>query len=420
MKKLYRFSSAIIAFSMILFLTDCQKDNSNPSPTNQNVIGYAQKGPFINGSSVTVYDLQTNLSPTGKSFNAQITDNKGSFQLNDISLSSNYVALRADGFYFNEISGQPSTAQITLNALSDFTGKSGININLMTHLEKSRVEHLIKNGKSFSDSKAQAEQEILEIFSIQKSDIKSSESLNIAESGDDNGILLAISSILQAYRSESELTELLSNISQDISTDGVLSSDTLGSALINQAIYLDTVSIKNNLSQRYAAIGSESNIPDFGKYIAHFISQTNFNITNPVITYPIEGDNGANILALSDTVYFAGEPDKRFSLAAQLPKRTSLKIKISSLSSTSIYIPPTDTSKLDSITTRALWSYTYGSSVNWSITIFDDKSFTQTFTAIESGRSCDLRMHFEKGSFLIEYYELNSNNPTRKKVIIVK
>jgi len=58
-----------------------QKDNSNSSNTIQNVIGYAQKGPFINGSSVTVYDLQSNLSPTGKSFNAQIIDNKGHLNL---------------------------------------------------------------------------------------------------------------------------------------------------------------------------------------------------------------------------------------------------------------------------------------------------------------------------------------------------
>src|SRR5664279_2594409 len=114
MKRENGFEYIIIMFCIIAFLTSCKKDNNSSQATIQNVIGYAQKGPFINGSSVTVYDLQSDLSPTGKSYNAQITDDKGSFELNAITLSSNYINLRADGFYFNEISGLKSAAQITL------------------------------------------------------------------------------------------------------------------------------------------------------------------------------------------------------------------------------------------------------------------------------------------------------------------
>lgn len=389
---------------MMIFLTNCKKDNSNSSSTIQNVIGYAQKGPFINGSSVTIYDLKSDLSPSGKSYNAQITDNKGTFQLNNISLSSNYVSLRADGFYFNEISGQQSAAQITLYALSDITGKNDININILTHLEKSRVEYLMKNGKSFSDSKIQAQKEILAIFNIQKSDSISSENLNISQTGDDNGILLAISSIIQGYRSESEMTELLSNISNDISTDGTLDNDTLGSALINHAIILDTVSIKTNLAKRYSDIGATASIPDFGKYIANFISKTKFVVTQSLISYPETGINGDNILSLSKTTY---NSKSDFSLAAQLAKGTSLKIKITSLSS--------DTSN----TVKAYWFYALGSSINWSISDFDQTAFTQTFTAINSGQSCDLKMEFNGGTFLVEYFEMNSTVATRKKTITV-
>lgn len=394
---------------MIMFFTNCKKnDNSNSSTTIQNVIGYAQKGPFINGSSITVFDLQTNLSATGKSFNSQIIDNKGTFQLSDISLSSNFVSLRADGFYFNEILGQQSAAQITLYALSDITDKSDININLLTHLEKSRVEYLMKNGKSFSDSKIQAQKEILAIFNIEKSDIKTSENLNISESGDDNGILLAISAILQGYRSESEMTELLSNISNDIKTDGILSSDTLGSNLINQAIALDTISIKNNLVKRYSDIGATASIPDFGKYITNFIAKTKFVITQSLITYPETGLNGDNILSLTKINFDLGvRRDTTFSLAAHLAKGASVKIKITSVSS--------DTS----MTSKAYWYYASGSSVNWTISEFDRIAFIQTFTATESGKSCDLKMKFNSGTFLVEYYEMSSTTATRKKTITV-
>ena len=413
MKKLYGFLSVIITITMVIFLTDCKKDDGS-SLRELDITGYAQKGPFINGSSVTVYDLQSDLSPTGKSFNAQITDNKGTFQMNNISLSSSYVSLRADGFYFNEISGQQSAAQITLYALSDISGKNKINVNILTQLEKSRVEYLMNNGKSFTDSKIQSQKEILAIFNIEDISINNSEELNISESGDDNGILLAISSILQGYRSESELTELLSDISNDIREDGVLNSSTLGSELINHAIILDTASIKSNLTKRYQDLGAPVSIPDFGKYIAWFISKTEFEITQAFISYPETGIYGDNILSLSKTT-FNGGLDIQHSFAAQLAKGVALKIKITSIGSGKAATTPADT-----ITPvpKPMWYYDPFSNANWSITVFDNANYTQTFTATEPDKSCDLKVYFEKGSFLIEYFEMNATLPTRGKTII--
>jgi hypothetical protein len=275
----------------------------------------------------------------------------------------------------------------------------------------------MKNGQTFFESKAQAQKEILAVFNIEKNDIKTSENLDISESGDDNAILLAISTILQGYRSESELTELLSNISNDMKQDGVLNNDTLGSNLINHAIYLDTISIKDNLTKRYNDIGATASISDFGKYIANFISKTHFPITQSLIDYPETGINGDNILYLPKTVCNSGV-NNTYSLAANLPKSATLKIKITSLSTsdTSIVVPA-DTGQTDTDVTKAVWYYMLGSSINWSISDFNFNSYTQTFTAIEPDKSCDLKMFFEKGSFLIEYFEMNSSQPTRGKII---
>lgn len=407
MNKYNGFISALAVFAALSVLTNCKKDESPRKEKTQSLTGYVQKGPFINGSSVTVYDLQSDFSPSGKTFNSQIVDNKGTFQLNNIALSSDFIALRADGFYFNEIRATQSVSQITLNALADVSGNNDININLMTHLEKPRVEYLINTGKSFAESKAQAQKEIMGIFNIEKSDIRSSESLNLSEEGDDNGILLAISSILQGFRSESEVTELLSNISNDIKEDGKLDSEALGSQLINQAINLDTVSIKNNLDKRYSDIGATPAIPVFGKYISNFISKTEFVITQPSLAYPETGLNGDNILSLVQTNYTGGY-DIYHSLAAEVAPGASLKIKITSIFSngdTGIVIKP-------------LWYRSSGSEINWSISDFDIDNYTQTFTTTESGKSCDLKMIFEQGSFLIEYYEMNATLPTRTKTII--
>ena len=407
MNKRHCLALAIFVLSVVAISTSCKKNDGPGSSNVQTVTGYAQKGPFLNGSSITVYDLRSDLSASGKSYNSQITDNKGTFQLDNISLSSDYVRLRADGFYFNEISGEQSASQITLYALSDINGKSDINVNLLTSLEMSRVEYLMKNGKSFAESKVQAQKEILEIFNIEKSDAKASEDMNISQEGDDNGILLAVSAILQGYRSESELTELLSNISVDIEQDGKLDNEAIGSLLINHAILLDTISIKQNLTSRYADIGASANIPVFGKYISNFISKTSFVITQTPISYPEVGLNGDNVLSLTQTVYWSGF-DSTYSLAAELAKGTSLKIRISSIFTVS------DTGAV----TKPIWYRSWGSEVNWTVTDFDFTDYSQTFTSIESGKSCDLKMFFEPGSFLIEYFEMNATLPTRTKTII--
>lgn len=395
--------------------------------------GYAQKGPFINGSSITVFDLQANLSPSGKSFSEQITDNKGTFELNNIELSSNFVSIRADGYYFNEVSGKQSTSQITLYALSDISYQNSLNINILTHLEKARVEYLMKSGKTFLVSKAQAQKEILAIFNIESSTIKVSESLNINEQGDANGILLAVSSLIQGFRSESEMTELLSNISTDIKTDGILNNSAIGSALINQAIALDTSAIRANLIKRYTEIGAPANIPYFGKFIKNFIDKTPFEITQPPISYPEIGLYGDNILSLTKTNYISN-PNQGVSFNAGVARGVALKIKITSLGADTTYtfIPDTirtgdtyivnyqDTATAIIHVKRSIWNYFPGAANNWNVAFFDYTAYTQTFTALLPDKVYDMKMHFEKGSFLIEYFEMNATIPTRQKIIFVK
>lgn len=404
MKK--RSTLLLLILPTIIFLNSCKK-NSSPNHQLQNVIGHVQKGPFINGTSITVFDLQSDLSATGKSFNAQIIDNKGTFELNNISLGSQYASLRADGFYFNEITGQQSASQITLYAVTDITGKSNININILTTLEKPRVEYLVKNGKPFGEAKIQAQKEILSIFNINKSDTKSSENLDISESGEDNAILLAISLIIQGYRTESEMSELISNISTDIREDGILNSAVLGSSLISHAISIDVNSVKNNLNKRYLDMGSVSNVPDFGKYISNFINKTNFSANQSVISYPEKGIHGDNILSLSKKNYISGStPSKSypFSFAALAPKGATLIVKVSAMSI---------------VTARGAWSYGVSYVQNWNISEYNTNNHTQVFTINESGKASEIMVFFLKGTYKVEYFEMNSTVPIREKIISV-
>ncbi len=293
MKKNYLLPFFLLALP---FLNACNKDSE--APINIAVLnGYVQKGPFIIGTNITVSELNHNLSQTGKTFSASIRNDEGAFSLQDLKLSSGYVELSANGYYFNEVSGKLSDAQLTFSAISDLSSSASINVNLLTHLEKSRVEHLLSGDRlSFDEAKKKAQQELLSLFNISKSDVISSEKLNIAEAGEDNAILLAISAILQSKRTESELTELLSKISLDIESDGTLDNAALQSELINEAVLLDQKAVRENVARRYNQLGMNVTAGDFEKHVNHFIRSTAFAF-NKKIEYPLTGTYGKNILA---------------------------------------------------------------------------------------------------------------------------
>ncbi|HAH25248.1 MAG TPA: hypothetical protein DCL77_16080 [Prolixibacteraceae bacterium] len=273
-------TTSFIACIFVLFIlsfSSCNDEVNTEIITKEKLSGFIQKGPFLNGTSILISELNPNLYQTGKLFSSQIMDNEGTYELTNLQLSSPYVQLKADGFYFNEVTGETSKSQITLFALADISNTSTMNVNVLTTLEKGRVEKLVAGRLSFSKAKRQAMQEILAIFNMKKGDMQRSELLDINKPGDDNAILLAISSILQGFRSEAELSELLANISADISPDGKLDNEDLRSSLISQAKYLNNVTIRENMDNRYHEIGGTVQIPEFEKYITQFIAISNPN-----------------------------------------------------------------------------------------------------------------------------------------------
>lgn len=391
MKKI---STYLILFVFAVLFSSCEEIPSEV-PNYRNIEGQVQKGPFISGSSVTIYELDENLTPTGMSFNTPIKDNQGTFSLSNIPLDTTFVKLKADGFYYNEIKGKLSDAQISLYALADISNIQKVNVNLLTHLEYERAEFLFHRGSTLAEAKAQAQQEILAIFNIEKDEIRNSEDLNIVKRGEDNGILLAITAIIQGLRTESQMTELLYSIINDIKPDGTLDDLNIGSLLINHAGYLDTTSIASNLKDRYTMYGYPPDIPEFVKFIGNFISNTTFVVSDYPIKYPKEGIWGPNILNLNTTTIIADKSKGDFSLTADIIDGTSLMIRINKL-------------------TGALWAYSLSSVVNWQIT---DYNKAKSFTVIQPGVKNDIRLSFFEGQYLIEYFEMGSAVPSHTKIL---
>jgi hypothetical protein len=272
MKDLFRLNEILIITLILIILNSCKGKENEDKIKKDKLSGYVQKGPYINGTTIQMFELNSSLNQTGKAFNTQITDNKGSFEINNIVLSSQFVEFLANGYYFNEISGDISPFVLSLYALSDITDISTVNVNILTHLEKGRVEYLLGKGLSFLVAKDTAQKEVLKIFGFHVQDMDNSEMLDISVNKEENAILLAISIILQGNRTTGDLTELLANISNDIQQDGILNDINIIAQLRSSTEVLNPQEIRSNLHQRYQDLGLTATIPGFEKYITDFLA----------------------------------------------------------------------------------------------------------------------------------------------------
>lgn len=246
------------------------------NPDNQSgglgysVNGNVQKGPFTQGTSITIQALDDALNPTGKNYQTKTVDDAGTFGI-DNQIDSRYVEIIATGYYFNEISGRVSNSTITLRALSDLTESGKTNVNLLTTLEIDRVRHLVvSEGMSVSQAREMAEKELFDSFHIPEivSVSESFDKMDITRGGDANAILLAISATLQGKRSEGELSELVAKIAAELRTAGKIDNASIQTQIRDGGMSVDALSVRRNLENRYKSLGiTDYEIPPFEDYL---------------------------------------------------------------------------------------------------------------------------------------------------------
>ncbi len=388
-----------IAMSLTMGFFSCNTDDDDLIPIKkESFSGYVQKGPFISGSSVAISELDIGLNQTGRSYFTTVLDNSGSFEQKQIELISNFVQLKADGYYFNEVSGKPSPGQLTLYALADISQVSSANVNVLTHLERSRTEYLVKEQDlSFAAAKAQAQQEVLAIFNLELPENAASESLNLTN----NGILVAVSSVLQGHLSTAAMSELMADIIADIRIDGTLDEPSLGSQLIDNARLMILDEVRQNLESKYSepGMGSEE-IPPFESYVQQFIAETTYE-PQTFITYPETSGTRINILAPDVTTIKSKGSDRSYitySLKAEMPEGTRLKV----------------------ILKGGEWYGSIMSPENWSADPYNSTTLSQVFTVTQSGVPNNLYLSFSPGDITVEYYENGAEEPTRIKELVVE
>jgi len=409
---------------MACLLQSCEKNEKNEAPAKVVISGFVQKGPFLNGTTVIVAELNDDLSQTGKTFSAEILDNRGTFNLSGIELKTRFVELRANGYYFNEVSGQNSNAQITLGALAEITDTNSLNVNVLTHLEKGRIQFLVAAGLSFPDAKAQAQQEVLDIFEIVKPDMKASELLDVSKDGEDNAILLAISALLQGTRTEATLSELLANISTDIGPDGQLNNPSVGTDLINSAMFLDPETVRENLKEKYTSLGEDAGVPAIAGSIQQFIQNTDFEFTN-FITYPDTGYTGPNLLAPGRTEYVPypeNSGNKYFnSITAITPGLSDISVKIAFTDTCDQAPPPCDSCISECLPCGQGGNCGWGiDAINsgWAVDLVAHDPMTFLIYKDFSREKLDLKINLTgHGKAYLEIFENKSTVPTHTKTI---
>ena len=388
----------------MLSVSSCTKENTGGIFS---ISGKVQKGPFVTGTTITVNELNENLGQTGKAFTTSITSDDGSFSLNNIEIGSNLALLSGNGFYYNEVIGQLSSAQITLQAITDLSNDETVNINVLTHITKARIEKLVGEGMSFADAKRKAEGEFQDFLGVTNHFNQGFEQMSIISQGDFNAMLLAFSVILQRPSNNlaviptlpAELTWLMTNLSTDFADNGAINNEALVDTLLYNISLQNQVYIRHRIQNYYSGLGLDVEIPDFESYItlfqaAHEEFVTEFVYPDEASPAPGMGPGGEvpNIL-VKDITHFDGT--QSYVVAAITPLGKSLKVKV------------TGNTWLDTTLNNG-----------WVIIEQSDNGFT-----IEAQRQNKLVSMFvclldtsKDGSATIEYYE-GSDTPTFTKQI---
>jgi len=295
--------------------------------------GSVFKGSFLRGSLLFLYELDTNLNQTGRSFNTTIDDDYGNFDLKAQNLSGKLVRVVGDGFYWNEVLNENSSTRISLTGICKIDSNETVNVNVLTHLERARVEYLYNIKKlSFDSAKSQAVKEVLKAFGFENTGIKRAEKVGVVGVGDDSKILLAISTLMQGFRTESEVTQIMNDFANDIKKDGTLDDAKIGNDLETHLYYTDTTAVLNNFKVKYRKLYNADTVNSVDlRFIKNFQNNTAYAKDKDLIEFPENSYSYSekNILNPNNNSVFYDVNGglNRFSIACTI-KRKGLNLKI--------------------------------------------------------------------------------------------
>ncbi len=262
-----KFWHALISFLAVIVLFVPSSCDKGGDLQEENVLvsitGSAQKGQFTKGSQLTAFGLNGKLVATGKSFPGSITDDMGNFVISGESVGP-YMELRAEGFYFNELTSELS-GPLYLEALLEPSATKA-NINILTTIIRQRLKVLIKNGSKYEAAVDKAQQEFLTSLGVSLDLSADFDQMDITKSSDADAFLLALSCMIQVDNSPAQINALLQALSDDMK-DGALTDENVA-LLWEKGSKVSVTNVIANLTEFYQSKNiTDATIPEFWKYL---------------------------------------------------------------------------------------------------------------------------------------------------------
>lgn len=231
------------------------------------VSGKVEKGPFVSGSTISIQPMSEKMRPLGTVYTSTIQDHLGNFSFGVNLYESPYADLAANGYFFNEVTGSLSQGTLYLRAIVDLSKSETVNVNIITHIKYQRVMNMIAQGKSYAEANAQAQQELLAAFGLQKYAERDASQYTIAEGSDESAVLIAISSLILIDRTEAEVTEYLARLCHEFGENGAFAADTKAQLSADrEKVAEELTAIRENVKNRYRELSFDVEV----RNLSHF------------------------------------------------------------------------------------------------------------------------------------------------------
>jgi len=264
----------LLALTGVFFAACSELSSDSPNGGERSISGYSQKGPFVKGSKVSLYEMDESLKQTGAYYYTTVDNDMGEYHLENIPLTGRYAWMQVDGYYLSELTGLRSDTRIVLNSLVDLKNRKSVNINLLGHLAFEREKYLVRNGMPIEDAKRLAESEVLRAFSLDEESVPFDQ-MDVFGGTDADAKLLAIS-ILVLQRTdkddESNVMERMTEFAYDMEEDGIWSDLSLKEYLAA----LVSVSNYDSASRTFFELYQGKTVPHYEKYLDQFAKSVPF------------------------------------------------------------------------------------------------------------------------------------------------
>ena len=341
---------ALLIMSFIACKKETSETETSPKPPSKeyDIKGFAQKGPYVIGAEVTAFELDSDLKPTGLSYQTIVKNNQGYFEFNDVDLSYSNVKISVDGSFFNETDMMTGGSVIVgsdtkLSVIADLSDTSIVFINVLTHFSQARMSKLVKDGISFTKAKQQAHEEILQVFGVDPTKVVFPERVNLVDSSYSGSVLFAVSSMMATAIGPDKnigIPEVIIILTDDFQDDGVIDQSLVQAILGSSGLLLDLNLTAQNIINKYSSMGVSVSPNANNQILKNFLKHSNFPTVVDDI-FPPSANGSLNFLNVKNDTIYVNSTDNNALICdlTQQPPLDWVRFKVTNVSGNFQFAP---------------------------------------------------------------------------------